>query len=256
MHPPEIKQAALALIAAGHNDCEVSRRLGVPRPTIREWRRPIYVPKRTIPLGTCPRCWARARSIRFTPEDYAELLAIYLGDGSISTYPRTQRLRVVLDRKYPGIISDVEGLLGRCFPENEVDRVPAIGCFHVSVYSSHLVCLFPQHGPGPKHERPIVLEPWQRKLVDQAPWPFIRGCIRTDGCAFINRTDVHRDVPYEYLSYGFSNKSKDIVDLLVQSCDQVGVFTRVNCSAKGQWDVRINRRSSVALMLEHVGRKT
>src|SRR3954469_14295206 len=27
------------------------------------------------------------------------------------------------------------------------------------VYSSHLPCLFPQHGAGKKHERPIVLEP-------------------------------------------------------------------------------------------------
>jgi hypothetical protein len=25
---------------------------------------------------------------------------------------------------------------------------------------------FPQHGPGRKHERPIVLEPWQLEIVD------------------------------------------------------------------------------------------
>jgi hypothetical protein len=114
----------------------------------------------------------------------------------------------------------------------------------------------PQHGPGKKHDRPIVLEPWQLEQVEEAPWLFIRGCIRTDGCCFINRTDVHRPVPYEYRSYEFSNKSKDIVDLFVAACERVGVFTRVNCSARGQWDVRINRRASVARMLEHVGLKT
>lgn len=84
---------------------------------------------------------------------------------------------------------------------------------YASLYSSHLPCLFPQDGPGMKHKRRIVLEPWQREIVEAAPWPFIRGCIRTDGCAFINRTDVHREQPYQYLSYQFSNMSTDIVDL-------------------------------------------
>jgi hypothetical protein len=256
MHPPQVKQQALELIAAGHNDCEVSRRLGIPRGTIRDWRRPSYVSRRETPLGTCPRCWLSARPIRFTPEDYTELLATYLGDGSISTHPRTQRLRIALDMKYPRIIEDVCVLLGRSFPENEIDQVRSIGCVHVSVYSSHLACLFPQHGPGRKHDRPIVLEAWQREHFEAAPWSFIRGCIRTDGCCFINRTDIHRPVPYEYRSYGFSNKSEDIVDLFVEACNRVGVVTRVNCSARGQWDVRINRRPSVALMLEHVGLKT
>ncbi|HSI81325.1 MAG TPA: hypothetical protein VK919_11825, partial [Solirubrobacterales bacterium] len=83
----------------------------------------------------------------------------------------------------------------------------------MSLYCAHLVCLLPQHGPGRKHDRPIVLADWQRAILADEPWPFIRGWIRTDGCAVINRTDVHRDQPYEYLSYDFSNRSTEIVDL-------------------------------------------
>ena len=64
------------------------------------------------------------------------------------------------------------------------------------VYSRHLSCLFPQHGPGKKHERRIVLEAWQQEIVEAAPWAFLRGCIRSDGCVFVNRTGR-----YEYLSY-------------------------------------------------------
>jgi hypothetical protein len=94
-------------------------------------------------------------------------------------------------------------------------------------------------------------------LIEQAPWAFIRGCIRSDGCAFINRTDIHREQPYEYLSYNFSNLSKDIVDLFTTSCDLAGVSAyRVACNRRGRWDVRINRRGSVALMRERVGLKT
>jgi transposase-like protein len=257
MHPPEVKAAALELIAQGVNDCEISRRIGVPRGTIRDWRRPTYVPRNGQPREseTCPRCWRAARPMRFTTNDYAELLATYLGDGSISAHPRTQRLRIALDQKYPQITGDVRSLLERCFPHNRIDEVQAIGCVHVSLYSTHLSCVLPQHGAGKKHERAIALEQWQHEIVEAAPWPFVRGCIRTDGCAFINRTDVHRDKPYEYLSYEFCNMSKDIVDLFVEACDRVDVFTRVNCDQEGRWDVRINRRTSVALMLENVGLK-
>ena len=76
-----------------------------------------------------------------------------------------------------------------------------------------------------------------------------------DGCVFVNRTDVHRPQPYEYLSYQFSNMFEGIVDLFLATCERVGVFTRVNQNARGLWSVRINRRASVALLLEHVGPK-
>lgn len=256
MHPLHVRAEAVALVEQGLNDCEISRRLGIPRRTILDWRRPTYVPRNpAIPRETCPRCWRAAKPMRFTPEDYAELLAMYLGDGCISQHPRTQRLRIVLDRKYPGIISSARILLGRCFPHNDVDTVSAPGCVHVSLYCSHLACLFPQHGLGPKHRRTIALESWQQEIVDAAPWQFIRGCIRTDGCCFINRTDVHRPEPYEYLTYEFANNSTDIVDLFRQACERVDVFTRANRDKRGRWSVRINRRASVARVLEHVGFK-
>jgi hypothetical protein len=253
MHPPQIRAEALALVEAGLNDCEISRRMGIPRSTVRDWRRPIYVPRNELPLlpETCPRCWQPAKPMRFTSEDYAELLGFYLGDGCISDLRRTQRLRIALDTKYPGIIESARSLLDRCFPENPVDVIPYHdgACVNVSVYSSHLGCVLPQHGPGKKHERRIVLEAWQQGIIDGDPWAFIRACIWTDGCAFINRTG-----PYEYLSYDFNNRSKDIVDLLARACVRVGVRYRLTGTER-RWSVRINRRASVALMQKHVGTK-
>lgn len=188
----------------------------------------------------------------FTSADYCEALALYLGDGWISRHPRTQRLRIALDEKYPGIIEETATLLRRCLPENRVDVVDKSrpGCVNVSVYSTHLACLFPQHGPGRKHARRIELEAWQRQLFEQAPWAFIRGCIHSDGCAFVNRTG-----PYEYLSYAFSNKSADIIALFCDACDLVDVKYRATINSKGVWHVRINRRESVAGMERHVGLK-
>src|SRR5436190_11895644 len=54
MHPSHVRAEALALVEAGLNDCEVSRRLGIPRRTILDWRRPRYVSRRKTPLETCP----------------------------------------------------------------------------------------------------------------------------------------------------------------------------------------------------------
>jgi hypothetical protein len=207
VHVPAIHQAALALIAAGINDCEVARRLGIPRTTVRDWRAPRYERKPVEACWRCWRCWRPSSPVAFTPRDYAELLGLYLGEGHISRMARTERIRVFLDSRHATIVDETEALMRRCFPANRVGRFHPAGERMVVLwlYHGHLSCLFPQHGPGKKHERPIVLEPWQRELVAAAPWALLRGLIRSDGCVFINRTGK-----YEYLSYCFDNDSADI----------------------------------------------
>ena len=171
-----------------------------------------------------------------------------MGDGNISQLARTQSLRISLDARYPAIVDDTEALLHRCFPNNRVGRVDFRdgGVIVVNVYCGHLACLFPQHGPGKKHERRILLEDWQRSIVEAEPWPFLRGCIRSDGCVFVNRTGR-----YEYLSYGFTNYSADILDLVESTCRAQGLSPRRYARA-----IRLNRRGDVARLLEHVGLKS
>jgi hypothetical protein len=139
----------------------------------------------------------------------------------------------------------------RSFPENPVGvvRVPDQNMVYLSLYSTHLKCLFPQDGRGMKHERRIRVEPWQVRLVETAPWGLLRGCIRSDGCVFLNATG-----PYRYLTYDFCNRSEDIARLFASTCSMVGLDHRVTCW-RGMWRVRINRRSSVNRMLEEVGTK-
>ncbi len=118
MRPLETRDEALHLVAAGLNDCEIARRLDVPRTTIRDWRRPRYSAK----LALCPLCGGRSRPIVLEAEPYAELLGLYLGDGHITDLARSQRLRVFLDAKYPAIIDDSEGLIRTLLPANRVGR--------------------------------------------------------------------------------------------------------------------------------------
>ena len=244
VRPVETKTEALRLVTAGLNDCEIARRLEVPRTTVRDWRKPRYVPR---DRPSCPLCGERSRPVVIEPESYAELLGLYLGDGHITDMPRTQRLRLFLDARYPAIIDDAARLIQTLFPANRVQRMFAEQGRMAVVwsYSSHLSCLFPQHGDGKKHERPIVLEPWQHELVTTAPWALLRGLIRSDGCVFVNRTGR-----YEYLSYEFANYSADILDLCEKTCRSVGLRPRRYGRA-----IRLYRREDVALLVEHVGVK-
>lgn len=248
MHSPAVREHAMRLLRAGLNDCEVARRTGIARTTVRDWRRPRYVPRPTTRNSvTCPRCWLRARPMAFTSDDYAELLGLYLGDGHVVRHARTCRFRLFLDSRHSHIVRESHALLQRCFLHNDIGTVFGHeGRMTVlSVYSSHLPCVFPQHGEGMKHLRKIALEGWQRTIVEEAPWSFLKGCIRSDGCSFINRTG-----PYEYLSYQFSNHSPDILGLFCWACDLAGLEYRRYAQA-----VRINRRRSVARLKDEIGVK-
>ena len=53
--------------------------------------------------GDCA-VWVRAER---SPRAYAYLLAVYLGNGSISRVRTTDRLRITLDIRYPRMIREV-----------------------------------------------------------------------------------------------------------------------------------------------------
>ncbi len=217
------------------------------RPSATGVGRPTYHASMPGHRISCPHCTKRSPNITLDDSDYAELLGIYLGDGHITFMERTQRLRIALDAAHPRIVEETDALLRRGFPENRVSRVLADRGHTVvlHVYNSHLFCLFPQAGPGKKHDRRLKFEAWQRDRIAAAPWSFLRGCIRSDGCVFINRTG-----PYRYLSYGFYNLSPEILALFVETCHSLGLRPCVYAKA-----VRLNRRDDVARLLEHVGRK-
>jgi hypothetical protein len=125
-------------------------------------------------------------------------------------------------------------------------------------YSAHWPCLFPQHGPGKKHERPIVLEPWQHAIVDAHPWEFIRGLIHSDGCRITNWTTrmvAGERKRYEYPRYFFTNTSTDIVRLFTDTLDKVGVEWKTLNQSRAAVTVSVAKKASVALMDARVGPK-
>lgn len=155
-------------------------------------------------------------------------------------------------------MAECERVVRAVFPENAVCLARKTGCHDVKVYSKHLSCMFPQHGPGKKHDRKIALEPWQQEIVDAHPWDFVRGLIHSDGCRITNWTTrlvggVRKR--YEYPRYFFTNKSDDIRDLFTRTLDALGVGW-THCTRHGNpFNVSVARKADVALMDVHVGPK-
>ncbi|MGW4056219.1 transcriptional regulator [Streptomyces sp. NPDC004779] len=256
MYDAESRRQALALVAEGRSLSSVSKQTGISRAAIRSWQaRPA---PRSRHFSPCARC-------RPTPgapdpaDSYAYLLGLYLGDGCISRPPqhRTASLRITLDDAWPGVQQEAAASLRAVFPDNAIGWVPKAGCHDLKVYSRHLVCLFPQHGPGKKHERRIALEVWQQEIIDAHPWEFVRGLVHSDGCRITNWTTRlvgGERKRYEYPRYFFTNKSGDIRKLFGDTLTRVGVEWR---AARGThpYNISVARKASVALMDAHVGPK-
>jgi hypothetical protein len=182
---------------------------------------------------------------------YAYLLGLYLGDGWLAAMARGSFcLRIALDQRYPEIVSAAMKAVSAVHPTSVVRAWRRKGCFVVSSYWKHWPSVFPQHGPGPKHARPIELTLWQRRITTAEPEALIRGLIHSDGCRFIAAQRVGGKT-YRYSRYSFSNKSDDIRAIFCEHLDLLGIgWTRPNAS-----QIAVDRRAEVAKLDAFVGPK-
>jgi hypothetical protein len=123
------------------------------------------------------------------PHIYAYLLGIYLGDGHlVATGRRTWRLGIYCDARYDSVLAEIRRAIEVCAPGVNV-RLNSASENGVGLFASSLIwhSAFPQHGPGKKHLRPIMLEPWQQKITHAHPEMLLRGLIHSDGCRCMNR---------------------------------------------------------------------
>jgi hypothetical protein len=243
-----------ALALAGLNQCEIARRTGIPRSTVGEWLREKRTVGVALPAGveTCPSCGHDDHRPDLLPAPkYAYLLGLYLGDGCISAAPRgVYRLRIALDLRYPGIIRECADAIRAVRPLNVVNvQHCASGgrMAEVHSYSKAWPCLFPQHGPGRKHRRRIILRDWQKTIVESEPRSLVRGLIHSDGCRVINKS-----MGREYVRYFFDQHSDDVRDIFCWACDLLDLGWR-----QPKWKtISIARREDVALLDEFVGPKS
>ncbi|MEM9952821.1 MAG: hypothetical protein AAF846_14530 [Chloroflexota bacterium] len=178
---------------------------------------------------------------------YAYLFGLYLGDGCISHMNRVHRLRIALDKKYPNIIQSCVDVTETLFPDNQVGIVDRDSYVMVSLYHKYLPQIFSQDGAGKKHERDIILENWQQRIVDAYPLEFFRGLYHSDGARSRNVVKGKN-----YPRYFFSNYSDDIRKLFADTVDKLNLsWTQTNSIS-----IAISRREDVAWLDEHLGEKS
>jgi hypothetical protein len=192
----------------------------------------------------CPECGVRQRAVVSAPT-YAYLLGIYLGDGHITQAARAQRLRVSSTKRYPRIIAETRTAM-TVVSGRPTGLLWHHGHVEVSGWSKHWACVFPQHGPGPKHQRPIVLEAWQRDIVQEHPWMLLRGLTHSDGCRI-----VHTVAGHQYVRYFFTNNSADIHAIFRDACDLVGA----HWTAPSWKNTSVARRDAIAAFDRFIGPK-
>lgn len=256
VRPRETVDSALRDSDLGMSDADNASKHGVAVKTIRRWRR-LYqrrgqVRGQSHTSVACPRC----DKAHLDDAAYSELLGWYLGDGHISHgRGRVFNLHVVNDARYVDDNIRIAELMARVKPGGRPHTRIAPGCVITTVSWIHWPCLFPQHGPGRKHDRPIVLADWQRRVIESNPGAFPRGLFHSDGSRVRNwaRRPVAGELKtYNYPRWQFVNASQDIRELCCWALDLVDIPWR-------QSNVRVisvSRREAVAHLDELIGPKS
>jgi hypothetical protein len=246
MHSADTVALVLDLRSQGLGARRIAAQTGLPVRTITDWlagRTPRHWER--DPGPRCERCGA-ASHLLSNAAAYSYLLGLYLGDGHVSAHPRgVYKLRIFLDDSYPEIIAACELAIASVVPNN-VNRVQRKGCTEVYAYSRAWPCLLPQVGPGRKHERPIVLESWQRYYAEEYARELVRGLIHSDGCRFINQGRDGWRAP----RYNFKNHSADVRRIFCDACDVLGFRW-----TEAPNTIYVSRKADVARMDEFIGPK-
>jgi len=214
----------------GLNQSETGRSLGIPRPTIKDYFKRfskgdmMYIKPSSL-----------LEILLLEPpkrEAYSYLLGLYLGDGHIvKTKPlkngnAVYKFRIFQDAKYINLIQLCIDRMKLVF-ETEVNLCNQPGCKEIVCYKNNIPDIFPQHGPGKKHLRDIVLTDWQKDIIKQYPKEFIKGLIHSDGCRYVLKQNG-----YEYVKYEFKNMSRDILGYFDWACSLIDVDTRRHSNNK------------------------
>jgi hypothetical protein len=255
VRPEWLVRSALNASDDGVPDGVNAARHGVAVKTIRRWRRDYQ--RRGLPRGQthlaplCPRCDGAV----LEEGPYAELLGWHLGDGHISRGRRgVYNLHIYNDLDYPQDNLRIAQLMRLVKPGGRPHARVVRGCRVTTVSWKHWPCLFPQHGPGRKHERPIVLEDWQSAIVDAQPAAFLRGLFHSDGSRVANwatRVVAGERRRYDYPRWQFTNNSADIRGLCCAALDLVDVAWR-----QSNWKtISVSRRADVERLDGLIGPK-
>lgn len=243
----------LNLYKNGLNKCQISRKTNIPRSTIR-----CIIKKYNGDVSKLAKEEVSKTSGINIPYgfeshhryQYLYLLGMYLGDGYINKEPRCYRMRIFLDIKYPLIINDVVNAVKILLPHNKVRTYKRKNenCVEIISFSKLWSKFIPQWAGGRKHKRKITLKQWQKSIIKDYPWLFLKGLIHSDGSRDLNAYYKNK----EYPRYQFHNRSQDIQNMFKWCCREVGIHYTVSNNKE---ITSIARRKDVQILDKKIGNK-
>lgn len=225
MRTTEEYDKILTLHHQGYNCSQISRKINIPRTTIRDYitniNQPNIMRMRKISNNNILEKIINQNDLELRKE-YSYLLGIFLGDGCLSKMNKgVYRIRITLDAKYPGIINKVKTCVSTVMPNNKTSLVKRyveeyLSCVDVSCYSKDWVNLFPFYQPGYKWKYKIQLTDWQKSVVENYPKEFWLGLFHSDGSRY-KQTNANK------YYYQFAQKSEDITNLFMWCSNLLGI---------------------------------
>ncbi len=238
---------------------EVARRLGLPVGTVRDWHAG-KLPWHSRPTSTgelrrvCPGCKQSGHNRDRLGREYVPTRPVSRRWKHLETSPWRLSTSSFPRPEIPRIVDECARSMQDTMPTSKVHRlITPSSCYSVSAYSRSWPCLFPQHGSGVKHARPIYLASWQQELAETWPDQLLKGLIQSDGCRFTNTGQGGWSNP----RYSFSNVSTDITSIFCTACDCLGLRWTASfpSSESAAVNIYVSRKADVARLDEFVGPK-
>jgi len=230
----------------GWSQRKIARELNVDSSTVRYWIKQNF--KISSHVSSVEHL---QDNIKQNKHHYAYILGAYLGDGCISTHPRSYALRIFTDNDYPEIIQREIDSLQKIFPNNKVNswKQKYADCTEIKVYNKHHPILFAQHGEANKHTRDVSLHDWQWDIVKEEPECFLIGLIDSDGCEYYH-TQVVGGKERSYKMFMFTNMSPDIVNMYSETLKLLNIEHTFVRYKTGKVNVYVRKRSDVTKLEE------
>ena len=219
---------------------DVCRVFGISDTTRRRIRDRLGLAKR--PLGGVSKNYTT--NYPHTRES-AYLMGVALGDGDISKLPRTLRLRLYCDSKYPNLVEKWRKTCESVFGNRSViSSHQSAKCKIVSVYSNRLKEFPWEPRTGKKCDQDVSIPQW---IKDEG---FMRECVlglfESDGCEYMHRNKGEKR---GYRMFMFANASMGLIDDVVGFLKDNGVgyslYIRKNCDGVISGKVIKSKRKNV-----------
>ena len=184
------------------------------------------VPKRSKSQAAAIRFEEKTLHLQGSQVDLAYLIGVYLGDGCLYQFPRTELLDIACDAQYTNLIARYQRLVEQVFGKSpSLIASRTANCVHIRLYGKGISAVL-GFETGPKRGHDLHIPDWIRTDSTLSRW-CLRGLFETDGYLHQRRG---RD---KSVVLGFSNTNQALLDDVKQLLCNLGY----NCFRRNQTSI-------------------